>query len=130
MIGGVCNPYVKYAYRYTSVMFLCRYQRQLTYTMAAIIKKLTHLTELIKLYRKCAQLNNGAARNYLSMMYPPKMLLKELSYVPVNTNHNHSSPDVLQLPCCATTSQWNVVQLSIGMHNFYYNYATTVTGML
>ena len=23
--------------------------------------------------------------------------------------HNHSSPGVLQLPWCATTSQWNVV---------------------
>ena len=30
--------------------------------------------------------------------------------------HNHSSPSVLQLPWCATTSQWNVVQLPIGMH--------------
>ena len=30
--------------------------------------------------------------------------------------HNHSSPGVLQLPWCATTSQWNVVQLPIGMH--------------
>ena len=29
---------------------------------------------------------------------------------------NHSSPGVLQLPWCATTSQWNVVQLPIGMH--------------
>ena len=30
--------------------------------------------------------------------------------------HNHNSPGVLQLPWCATTSQWNVVQLPIGMH--------------
>ena len=30
--------------------------------------------------------------------------------------HNHISPGVLQLPCCATASQWNVVQLPIGMH--------------
>ena len=30
--------------------------------------------------------------------------------------HNHSSPGALQLPCCAITSQWNVVQLPIGMH--------------
>ena len=32
--------------------------------------------------------------------------------------HNHSSPGVLQLACCAIviTSQWNVVQLLIGMH--------------
>ena len=29
--------------------------------------------------------------------------------------HNYSSPGVLQLPWCATTSQWNVVQLRIGM---------------
>ena len=30
--------------------------------------------------------------------------------------HNHSSPGVLQLPWCVTTSHWNVVQLPIGMH--------------
>ena len=30
--------------------------------------------------------------------------------------HNHSSPGVLQLPWCANTSQWNVVQLPSGMH--------------
>ena len=30
--------------------------------------------------------------------------------------HNHSSLGVLQLPWCATTSQWNVTQLPIGMH--------------
>ena len=30
--------------------------------------------------------------------------------------HNHSSAGVVQLPCCATTFQWNVVQLPIGMH--------------
>ena len=30
--------------------------------------------------------------------------------------HNHSSPGVLQLSWYATTSQWNVVQLPIGMH--------------
>ena len=30
--------------------------------------------------------------------------------------HNHSSPGVLQLPWCATASQWNVVQLPIRMH--------------
>ena len=29
--------------------------------------------------------------------------------------HNHSSPGVLELPWCATTSQWKVV-LPIGMH--------------
>ena len=40
--------------------------------------------------------------------------------------HNHSSPGVLQLPWCATTSQWNVVQLPIGMHI----HATISTGML
>ena len=30
--------------------------------------------------------------------------------------HNHNSPGVLQLPWCTTTFQWNVVQLTIGMH--------------
>ena len=30
--------------------------------------------------------------------------------------HNHSSPYVLQLSWCATTSQWNIIQLPIGMH--------------
>ena len=30
--------------------------------------------------------------------------------------HNHSSPGVLQLPWCATISQWNAVQFPSGMH--------------
>ena len=30
--------------------------------------------------------------------------------------HNHSSPGLLQLSWGATTSQWNVVKLPIGMH--------------
>ena len=36
--------------------------------------------------------------------------------------HNHSSPGVLQLPRCATISQWNVVQLPIGMHIIMLQY--------
>ena len=31
--------------------------------------------------------------------------------------HNYSSPGMLQLPWCATTSQQNVTQLPIEMHN-------------
>ena len=30
--------------------------------------------------------------------------------------HNHSFPGVLHFPYCATTSQWNVIQLPIEMH--------------
>ena len=40
--------------------------------------------------------------------------------------HNRSSPGMLQLPRCTTTSQRLVVQLSTGMNN----YATTSTGIL